>query len=111
MAPRVSVLHHSVWFSCRNANHRRRSVPNALRFVVSEPHACVYAKAAEPLTRSLSPPLVPANTHIDMLWFWNRNRETLRLETRYDNETSEFLVTIHAPGGESENERFTDLAS
>ena len=29
-----------------------------------------------------------------MLWFYTRNRDLLRLETRYDNDTEEYIGAI-----------------
>ena len=43
-----------------------------------------------------------------MVWFFERNRESLRLETRYDNDTAEFLLVTHSPDGREQTERFTD---
>ena len=34
-----------------------------------------------------------------MIWFFERGSETLELETRYDNETSEYVLEIVAPDG------------
>ena len=44
-----------------------------------------------------------------MIWFWFRDKRTIRLETRYDNDTSEFVVVIEHPDGSHESERFADL--
>lgn len=43
-----------------------------------------------------------------MLWFFERDDESLRLETRYDNDTSEFVVIVRHPDGREETERFSD---
>ena len=43
-----------------------------------------------------------------MVWFFERSQESLRLETRYDNETREYVVIVHYPDGREETERFTD---
>jgi hypothetical protein len=45
-----------------------------------------------------------------MLWFFERDDETLRLETRFDNDTSEFVVIVRYPDGHQHTERFSDLA-
>jgi hypothetical protein len=29
-----------------------------------------------------------------MVWFWTRDTDELEVETRYDNETSEFVVNV-----------------
>ena len=43
-----------------------------------------------------------------MLWFFERDDESLRLETRYDNDTSEFVAIVHYPDGQQRTERFRD---
>jgi hypothetical protein len=44
-----------------------------------------------------------------MIWFWSREQQQLRVETRYDNETSDFVVAIEHPDGHQECERFPNL--
>jgi len=44
-----------------------------------------------------------------MVWFWTRSHEELQLETRYDNDTSEFVVTVISPDGPPKAERFNVL--
>lgn len=44
-----------------------------------------------------------------MLWFFDRADESLRLETRYDIETSEFVAVVSIPGSQR-SERFATLA-
>lgn len=44
-----------------------------------------------------------------MVWFWMRGGESLQLETRYDNETSEFVVTVNSPDGHNRTERYKDI--
>ena len=44
-----------------------------------------------------------------MLWFFERNKESLRLETRYDNDSKEFVVTVFWSDGRQQTERFTDV--
>ena len=46
-----------------------------------------------------------------MLWFFEHNNESLRLETRYDNGTSEFEVVVQWPDGRRQTERLADLAA
>jgi hypothetical protein len=41
-----------------------------------------------------------------MIWLYQRGSETLRLETSFDNETSEFVLVQHQPGGTQVTERF-----
>lgn len=43
-----------------------------------------------------------------MLWCFERENETLRLETRYDNETSEFVVIVRYPDGREQTQRFKE---
>lgn len=44
-----------------------------------------------------------------MLWFFEREEQALRLETRYDNDAAEFVVTVQWPDGRQQTERFTEL--
>lgn len=46
-----------------------------------------------------------------MLWFFTRDRERLQAETRFDNETREFVLTLEWPDGRREIERFGDTAA
>ena len=32
-----------------------------------------------------------------MIWIFERGEESLRLETRYDNETTEYVLILHHP--------------
>jgi hypothetical protein len=41
-----------------------------------------------------------------MLWFYRRDRASLSLETRYDNETSEYVAVVVHPDGRRDTERF-----
>jgi hypothetical protein len=41
-----------------------------------------------------------------MLWFYIRDRETLRLETSYDNDTREYVGIVTRPDGRQETNRF-----
>lgn len=43
-----------------------------------------------------------------MLWLFDRNDQHLRLETRYDNDTSEYVLILNWPDGREETERFAD---
>lgn len=44
-----------------------------------------------------------------MIWFWSREKEKMRLETRYDNDTSEYVMVVERPDGKREIERFSDI--
>jgi hypothetical protein len=41
-----------------------------------------------------------------MLWLFERNEQSLRLETQYDQKTSEYVVTVRS-GEREDQERFT----
>ena len=41
-----------------------------------------------------------------MLWFYERNNTSLRLETRYDNQTAEYVAVVHHQDGQQQTERF-----
>jgi hypothetical protein len=43
-----------------------------------------------------------------MLWFFDRGAEVLEIETRYDNDTSEYVLEVRAPIDAPTTERFTD---
>jgi hypothetical protein len=43
-----------------------------------------------------------------MVWLFERDEESLKLETRYDNATREYVVVVQYPDGREETERFTD---
>lgn len=44
-----------------------------------------------------------------MVWFWTRDNQDLKFETRYDNDTSEFVVALVWPDGRQDIERFTQI--
>ena len=41
-----------------------------------------------------------------MLWLYERDNESIRLETRYDNDTREYVVVVHYPDERQLTERF-----
>ena len=41
-----------------------------------------------------------------MLWFYRRDNESMSLETRYDNQTLEYLGILTHPDGRRETRRF-----
>jgi len=43
-----------------------------------------------------------------MVWFYTRERQSLSLETRYDNDTQEYVATIVGAAGVPETSRFSD---
>jgi hypothetical protein len=42
-------------------------------------------------------------------WLWSRFNQTMRLEMRYDDDTSEFVVVVEDPSGRQESQRFADI--
>ena len=43
-----------------------------------------------------------------MVWFFERDDESLRLATRYDNDSAEFVVVVRYPDGHEHSERFAN---
>ncbi len=41
-----------------------------------------------------------------MVWFYKRASASLSVETRYDNETSEYVAVVVHPDGRQQTERF-----
>jgi hypothetical protein len=41
-----------------------------------------------------------------MVWFYKRGRVSVSLETRYDNETAEYVAVVVRPDGGQRTERF-----
>ena len=46
-----------------------------------------------------------------MLWTYERSKQTLRIETRFDNATNEYVLIIRRPDATEQVERFRDAAS
>jgi hypothetical protein len=46
-----------------------------------------------------------------MVWFFTRGPEKLKAETRFDNTTREYVLTLEWPDGRSQTERFPDTAA
>ena len=46
-----------------------------------------------------------------MLWFYSRDNDSLRLETRYDNDTLEYVGVLTHPGGNQETKRFATVGA
>ncbi len=44
-----------------------------------------------------------------MIFFFDRDQETLRLETRYDNVAAAFVAVVTDPTGDIRTERFATL--
>jgi hypothetical protein len=45
--------------------------------------------------------------HGSVLWFYSHDRLTVRIETRYDNRTAEYVLVVHWSAGHRQEERFT----
>lgn len=43
-----------------------------------------------------------------MLWFYERNDDSLTVETRYDRDASLYVVTVRYAGGREQTERFAE---
>jgi hypothetical protein len=41
-----------------------------------------------------------------MLWFYSQDNLTLRIETRYDNRTAEYVLVVHWSADHCQEERF-----
>ena len=41
-----------------------------------------------------------------MVWFYKRDQSSLSVETRYDNETAEYVAIVVRPDGLKQTERF-----
>jgi len=46
-----------------------------------------------------------------MVWLWSRGKQELQLETRYDNDAEDFVLTLTWPDGRQQVERFPDLSA
>ena len=44
-----------------------------------------------------------------MIWFYSRDQDSLRLETRYDNDTLEYVGILTHPDGKQETKRFATV--
>jgi hypothetical protein len=44
-----------------------------------------------------------------VIWFFDRDDESLKVETQYDQTASEYIVVVRYPDGNSRVERFKDL--
>ena len=44
-----------------------------------------------------------------MIWFFERGTETTRLETRFENDSREYVLIVDAPGRERTTERFKSV--
>lgn len=46
-----------------------------------------------------------------MIWFFKRDDDVLRVETRFDNDTREYVTVLHETDGSQKTERFKDAES
>jgi hypothetical protein len=44
----------------------------------------------------------------DMIWYFSRGLERIRIEDEYDKQTAEFVLHIDHPGGHRETKRFAE---
>jgi hypothetical protein len=44
--------------------------------------------------------------HVSMLWFYSHERRTIRIETRYDNRTAEYVLVVEWSADHRQEERF-----
>ena len=45
-----------------------------------------------------------------MIWFFSRDTDELRIETRYDNDTGDYVLVVNWPDGRRQTERFSTLS-
>lgn len=43
-----------------------------------------------------------------MLWLFERDAQSVHLETRYDNDSADYVLVLTWPDGRVETERYTD---
>jgi len=46
-----------------------------------------------------------------MVWFYTREQQSLAVETRYDNDTREYVATVTGAAGAVDTSRFPDAES
>ena len=44
-----------------------------------------------------------------MLWFYQRDKDAIRLDTSYDNNTLEYVTILHLTNGQQESRRFDNM--
>jgi hypothetical protein len=49
---------------------------------------------------------VRRSEHVPVLWFYSLERLTIRIETRYDNRTAEYVLVVHWSADQRQEERF-----
>ena len=82
-----------------------RSLPDArVREDSSRPRRSVKQKIYAGYESGSGAPFAPGQR---MLWFFRRQEESLRLETRYDNKASEYVAVVRWPDGRQQTEQFT----
>ena len=55
-------------------------------------------------------PLAPSATLINMVWFYRRSDQALRIETRFDSATNEYVLEVALPGRPVMTERLSDTS-
>ncbi len=43
-----------------------------------------------------------------MLWFFQRNDESLKIETQFDNDKAEYVAVVRYPDGQEQAQRFSN---
>jgi hypothetical protein len=51
--------------------------------------------------------LLPSS--LTMIWFFARGQESLRVETRYDQNTTEYVAVVRHPDGREHERRFSAI--
>src|SRR5215204_4695520 len=62
------------------------------------------------LTRRI-PPRPERREYRCMLWFFDRDDQKVEVETRFDNNTLDYVLIIRWPDGREETERYADSES
>ena len=74
-------------------------------FAVRDKNVSSCARDTGSLPR-LQRSLAAADTFLSMIWIFERGQEALRIETRVDNVTGDFIATVLWADGQSKEERF-----
>ena len=61
-----------------------------------------------PAPRSFEALCTGGVTLSSMIWLYERDNQSIRLDTKYDNDTNEYVVVVHRPDGPQQVERFSD---
>jgi hypothetical protein len=78
---------------------------------------CPIGSAPRVLFLVNTPTLIPASRGVrrgfadSMLWFFERNEEQVKLETRFDNDAQEYVAILRWPDGREQEERSSTAAA